>query len=464
MVRSEVEKAARIAGGFVRVPVSSLMAAWSACRSEPLGVGDFRAWLACREMVARRAGPSGGHGASYGAGELAALLQVSQKRARACLRRLEAAGLISRADGGLAFPEPAGDAPGLEETIGRGRGSVIIPRRMLRFLCRGGRPALIATALGVLLRCLSRRKGGFGGRGRVKASWVAGTFHLSLRQVQAARRELVEVGWIAPEEADQWALNRWGRAYRVRLDWSAPRPAGGPTSSYPRPAGGPDSAQPCLHPEPLPEKKKDQEPGEAGPTGARLAGAGGIEDPPTTIDPPTARRSDLATSPPEPRLEDVRVEDLEDSARLLELRGQAEARGLVGPSEADRLRFFAAAEHALAVGKANPAGLFAYLVRRGCWRYSTQADERRANARIKAWLRGEGRPPGDSGSPPPMIHPLSRDVGQPGLSADARIVKAVREAAIRAGIFRDPYPAFRSRYPEWDPARWAAAMTELGLG
>ena len=49
----ETSKSA-IAGGFVLVPVAGLMAAWRACRGGPLGIGDFRAWLAAREIRARR--------------------------------------------------------------------------------------------------------------------------------------------------------------------------------------------------------------------------------------------------------------------------------------------------------------------------------------------------------------------------------------------------------------------------
>ena len=88
----------------------------------------------------------------------------------------------------------------------------------------GGRPALIAAAIGVLLRCLSRRKGGFDGRGRVKASWIAKAFGVDARAVKAARKELVALGWIAPVPSGQLAENRWGRAYRIDLAWAAPGP------------------------------------------------------------------------------------------------------------------------------------------------------------------------------------------------------------------------------------------------
>ena len=44
------------------------------------------------------------------------------------------------------------------------------------------------------------------------------------------------------------------------------------------------------------------------------------------------------------------------------------------------------------------------------------------------------------------------------MPSDAEIVKAVRAALIRAGIFRDPFPEFAKRHPEWDRERWDRAM------
>ena len=39
----------------------------------------------------------------------------------------------------------------------------------------------------------------------------------------------------------------------------------------------------------------------------------------------------------------------------------------------------------------------------------------------------------------------------------------MREATIRAGIFRDPFPAFRGLNPGWTRERWDGALAELGL-
>jgi hypothetical protein len=147
------------------------------------------------------------------------------------------------------------------------------------------------------------------------------------------------------------------------------------------------------------------------------------------------------------------LEDLKDTGRLMDLLGQAVARGLVSTSEADRLRFVASAEHALAIGQGNPAGLFVYLVRGKLWRYLTQDDEDRANVRIKAFLRGPERPRVAAGG----MFGLSA----PSLSEDAKVVREIRAAFIRAGIYRDPFPEFHRRQPDWSRERWDAAMAEL---
>ena len=166
-----------------------------------------------REMEARRCGLGRGRAPSYGLAELAKLLGVSEKRAKASVGRLVAAGLLEWSGSAIGFPDLPGEGIGLEDSIGRGRGSVAIPRRMLRLPAGAARPALIATALGIVLRCLSRRRGGFDGRGRVKASWITRVFGVDARRVKQARLELVALGWIEPEASDRRAENRWGRAY-----------------------------------------------------------------------------------------------------------------------------------------------------------------------------------------------------------------------------------------------------------
>ncbi len=437
MVRSEI-KAASIAGGFVRVLVAELAAAWDACRQRPLGTADFRTWLAAREMTARRLRVADHRVPTYTFDELARLCQVTRRRARASIRRLITAGLIQWADSAISFPPLPLPAGPWAESIGRARGAVAIPRRILRFLAAGASPATIAVALAALLRCVSRRRSGWDGRGRFKASWVAMTFAVSLRQARSARKALVALGWLVPEPSAQWAENRWGRAYRMDLAWQSPRPASptGPRSAPPTDPAGPRSAPPVSDPDPLAGAgRENQYPAPGGPAGAQVSGTGNPADPLTP-----------------PRLANVLVEDLKDTGRLLELHRQAIERRLVTASEADRLRVMAAAEHAQAVGRTNPAGLFAQVIRRGLWKYLTHADEDRAGARLKAWLRGP--------CPTPPAAPAA-PAGRPSLSEDARTAREVRRSLAASGYRGDPFPALRRHDPGWTRERWDRALAEL---
>jgi hypothetical protein len=155
-----------------------------------------------------------------------------------------------------------------------------------------------------------------------------------------------------------------------------------------------------------------------------------------------------------PRLRDVQVEDLKDTGRTLTLFAEAVGLGWLGSSEADRLRFVGAAEHALGIGQGNPAGLFIHLVRGKLWRYLTQDDEDRANGRIKVYLRGPELPPVASSSIRPPVRPV--------LSEDARTVVQVRLALAAKGYRGDPFPQVRRYDPSWTRERWDAALLELG--
>jgi hypothetical protein len=507
---------AGIVGGFVSIPVGHLLAVWFACQGLEIGIGEFRAWLASIEMVKRRTFAREGTQPTYGFAELARLLDVTQERARLLVQNLVAAGLLTWSESAITFPAPPPLPDDLlapfADTIGRGKGSLVIPRTLLRFLASGATTAMIAVALAALLRCLSCRGGHPDGWGRLKTSWIARTFRLGERQVVAARNQLADLGWLIVEgDNRQWAMNRWGRAYRINLCWN---PAAQPIarSAPPPPAPAARSAPPLLDRNPLREAEiQNQNPASGGPVGVQLSEReGGAEIPnpsatarpmilpslpapvvppsPAPVVPPSpalAQSPTLATTPtrpatgspgvspsarpattprpspavpapgglPVPRLEDVRVEDLKDTARLLDLLGQAVARGLVTGSEADRLRFVGAAEHARAIGQGNPAGLFIHLVRGKLWRYLTQDDEDRANGRIKAFLRGP--------EPPRLASSSSRPPVRPVLSEDARVVIRVRSALASAGYRGDPFPQVRRLDPSWTRERWDRALSEL---
>ena len=86
---------------------------------------------------------------------------------------------------------------------------VPVPRRVIRFLASGSRAVMVATVVGHLLRCVYFRSGACRFDGSCKASWIAGIFGVHARNVKAARRELISLGWLVEEVVPQWSLNRY---------------------------------------------------------------------------------------------------------------------------------------------------------------------------------------------------------------------------------------------------------------
>ena len=84
----------------------------------------------------------------------------------------------------------------------------------------------------------------------------------------------------------------------------------------------------------------------------------------------------------------VRIEDLKDTHRLVQLHCRANAAGWIGGSEDELLWFVAAAEHAQRVADKNPCGLFVATVRNKSQRvlWVTQADEEAARGRLNRWM------------------------------------------------------------------------------
>ncbi len=236
---------------------------------------------------------------------------------------------------------------------------VPVPRRMIRLIAGGARRAVIATALGYLLRCLYYRGGECVPTGRCKASWIADVFAVDLRNVKSARQHLIQIGWLLPKSVPQRSLNRYGAEMEVSLTWAWP--SGGRKSDSPPPKSLPTTKSPPPYKNnQLSLRSKNQKPGN-GPSGVFKEGGRGRV----------------------PRMAHVVPADLRDVRRLEALRRGAYAKGYITGSECDRLRFFGAAEHALAIGTKNPSGLFVTMVRRGLWKFITQDDEDAARRRLR---------------------------------------------------------------------------------
>ncbi|NOS99453.1 MAG: hypothetical protein HOP29_02375 [Phycisphaerales bacterium] len=275
------------------------------------------------------------------------------------------------------------------DLVANHRRKVPVPRRIIRFVAGCSKPVTIATILGIMLRCLYYRDGACAPDGRCKASWIAGVFGVDERNVKAARGYLKDVGWLIVEQSSQTALNRWGSRLRVNLCWQAvqphqriepPRPQR--HASPPLAPANPRESPPPRNDRELSSRSIHQKPAPRGSGVCEPALSSAQEAPwPNTgrrvPEEPRLHPSGVSTIPD---LRDVCAEDLKVPARLSVLFAQATARGLIDGGEAARLRFFAAAQHALRVGTTNPCGLFAVVVRRNLWRFVSTGDEDRARA------------------------------------------------------------------------------------
>lgn len=471
--------AKRPKGGFVLISVMKLAMTWWAFRTGLIRALDLRVYFACHLVVAARCRTMLGRVPSFTHAELAKRTGVGEKSTRASLRRLERAGLLTWSESGITFsasPDAlaCSDLSGfwaMFERLPNRKRLVPVPRRILRLIANGASPSLIATVIGHLIRCLYYWPDeGCRSHGSCKSSWIASVFGISLRGAKSARKVLVELGWLVRKKAPQWRMNRNGLQVEINLDWQNPRmhtvnapPAELPQAEPPpsETTGhevAPPPAENCTAFAPPDSDKelsygesKNQKPASGGPAGVCIHESK-KEEPTREPTPPAAP----------PTLCNVVSEDLRDTGRLLELHRQAVDAGLITSCEQDRLRFISAAEHARAIGKANPCGLFMHLVRSKLWHFPTQDDEDRANARLKMHLFGVPRERVPAARKP-VFHeaPLHE---APSLSPDARLVQAVRSAASRAGFRGDPFYLLKREKPEWTRDRWDRAVSELDAG
>lgn len=333
-------------GGFCFINERSIHAVWGYLRSGDIQLRDFRVWLACHELNARRCDIQDGRTPRFTHEELRRLVGSSaEQHIRSSLNRLEMHGLVQ------FFEDEVRTCPyEVQEDPGR---PVPVPRPLLRLLARSTGRAFIATTLGHLLRCLFYKRGWCRSGGWCKASWVAEVFEVSVRAVKEARAKLLKLGVFRMLRADQLRLNRLGKPLVVCLSWvggSAPRQARSTT----------ESAPPREHKELSYRRVDHQKPARAAdPAGARI------------------RAKD-------PNLNDVTEDDLKDPWRLAALFKQARLRGWVRKTDAEILSFFAAAQHALRVATTNAPGMFFHTIRRRSWAFLGCRDEDMARVQLRA--------------------------------------------------------------------------------
>jgi hypothetical protein len=108
------------------------------------------------------------------------------------------------------------------EAFGQENRRVPVPRRTIRLIAGGARKVLTVTMLGEIFRCCYYTKSGYGCEGSCAASWVALVFGIDERNVKAARKHLVQIGWLIPKTSDAWHRRRYGARAVVNPNWSRP--------------------------------------------------------------------------------------------------------------------------------------------------------------------------------------------------------------------------------------------------
>lgn len=360
-------------GGYVIVSGIALLAAWWAYNERLIRYQDLRCWFALLELLSQRRASKRKSRLRLDIAALSRLAAGAGDAAiRASLRRLEAAAMIVRAESSYELPVPqaADEATRLWSVIQLAphvARPIPLPRRMVRFLACNSKPVLTATILGHALRCLFLKSGRCSARGLCKATWIAIVFHVHERNVKAARKELVRLGWLTFDPAGQRFMNRWGKPARINLAWKpdhqrhAIDDPTAPAAELPPPLAA-NRAE-------LPPPKENQNPCTRSKNQNPLPQQTG------------ACKSNGREG--EPALSNVQPHDLRSPERLEALFQEAVNRRLVQQCDADRLRLFAAAARARSLGATNPCGFFAAIVMRGLWHVINQRDEDAARNQLR---------------------------------------------------------------------------------
>jgi len=218
-------------GGFLNDPLPAFTLPWWGFRQGQLSLDTLRVWFGTLELVERRCGVEPGTPAHYTTAELQHLLQAPRLApvARA-VARLEETGLLTWTPEALhVLPHPerlqAFDPTGyaaMRAALPRGLRWVPVPRRLLVWLAQAGQPGLIATACGVLLRCMRYKARQCRAGGRVAAPWIATVFGVAERTVQRAFTTLEACGWLARLAVQPARERPHGRYTVINLSWQRP--------------------------------------------------------------------------------------------------------------------------------------------------------------------------------------------------------------------------------------------------
>lgn len=411
-----------IAGGYVLLRSHALLALWQAYADGHIALMDLRSALAAaelihREKVNRRSRPrplsrdhvSTGRGATLpdhaSCTDTAVCTMTAAscvRKTRASLKRLANAGVppeqvFGRC--GSALPVPVRNVMDIADR------PVPFPRRLLRFLAKEGTSALIAVTFAHLLRGSFFRAGQVRLGGTCSAAWVASVFAVDERTAKQGRCGLVERGWLIPAASPVWHRQRYGATFTIHAAWKpqddsgarrmavagAHRDSAGSAALDSVPSSPPRTD--AIAPESPPPRKNKNLPLRGKENQDRDAGIRRPAFGPTVtgVQAPTRVRG-------EPSVTNIVDEDLNQPERTEQLFADAQRRGLIGDSQADRLRFFTTVQHARSAAT-RPCAMLAVLARKRCWSFGNHSNEDEAR-RI---LRELDAHPPDRSEPPACV-------------------------------------------------------------
>lgn len=375
----------KIEGCYRPITVHQLAMYWWLYAESKITARQLRIVFALHEMHERRSfGDSDAH-RRYTVKELRQLIGGGGESDAALTRdigRLCRLGVITFESNRLTFATRVGQLSSkldlesfwtLFNQLDHPKRTVPVPRRVLRALAGGFSRAVMGTLIAHLIRCLFWHKGGgYRVDGRTKASWVVDLFGISRASVLAARKKLVELGWLEKLPAEQWELNRWGGRFAICT--------AGPNVEFVAESGPPLAANESI-PGPLckqisspkGEAKETRKPTSGGPSGVSLETDSGSRKRKANEDPNVEKP---------PTIFDIQKIDLEEPTRTEALYQDAVKRGKASPSQHGRMQFWALAERAKARGH-DPARLLAWLLRENKTEFIAQIDEERSLERIK---------------------------------------------------------------------------------
>ena len=369
-----------IDGGYSLLTATQVTKVLYALINKRISFYAFRTYCACLEMREMRKAfytsqpkhTVQGRYACYSAEEIKQLLGARSTRLiSSAVRTLEGQELLSVKDKSMQISKDTSlEVQGLLEACHMGRTpnrKIPIPRRMLRFLARCTQVSVAKTLLFYCLRGLSLKRGGvIQAKGTMKSSLLAHLGKCSLRAISAARKILISLRLITPDETRcQRKLNRTGVFFTINLQWK------------PNASCSDDKAKVCTDSAP-PSPAQDSNP--ACPIKRFRTSYEGRNQ---KLCSRTASGVSQKKKSDTPSLSQVVPKDLGNLSRLQELYRQAIKRQWIKRSEASWIAWVAAAVRAQRLGTEQQGiKLFVAIIRQRLYDHISQAEEDEARRLI----------------------------------------------------------------------------------